>query len=120
MVKYEPESGVAVSTTDVPEVNEYEHVEPQLIPVGLLVIVPVAVLETFDTDKVYVPTLNEAVTLLAVDIRVVHTLLFVPLVESQPDQLVNCEPESGVAVRLTTVFVAYDAVPLVPLHDNVP
>ncbi|MBF0568855.1 MAG: hypothetical protein HQK95_08320 [Nitrospirae bacterium] len=119
----EPESGAAVSVTDVPELNEYEHVEPQLIPAGELVTVPVPVLEAFDTDRVYVggcEPVNIAVTLLAVDIRTVHTLLFEPLVESQPDQLVNCELESGVAVRLTTVFAVYDAVPVVLPHDNVP
>lgn len=39
----EPLSGAAVRVTDVPEVYEDEHVEPQLIPAGLLVIVPVPV-----------------------------------------------------------------------------
>ena len=35
-----PEAGVAVSVTDVPFVNGAEHVEPQLIPAGELVMLP--------------------------------------------------------------------------------
>ena len=36
-----PDTAVAVNLTDVPFVNLALHVDPQLIPVGLLVIVPV-------------------------------------------------------------------------------
>ena len=41
--KVEPEAAVAVSVSLVPELNDAEHVEPQLMPVGLLVIVPMPV-----------------------------------------------------------------------------
>lgn len=41
--KVEPESGVAVSWTVVPELKFAEHVEPQFIPDGLLTTVPVPV-----------------------------------------------------------------------------
>jgi len=46
-----PEVGVAVSVTDVPKVNDVEQVEPQLIPDGLLVTVPVPD-PTLLTDRV--------------------------------------------------------------------
>jgi len=38
--KIEPRPGVAVSVTVVPAANDVEHVNPQLMPVGLLVTVP--------------------------------------------------------------------------------
>ena len=46
-LKVDPEAGVAVSTTAVPLLNVAEQVEPQLIPAGLLVTVPVPVPESF-------------------------------------------------------------------------
>jgi len=47
-VKVEPETGAAVRVTDVPELKLAEQVEPQLMPLGLLVTMPepVPVLET--------------------------------------------------------------------------
>jgi hypothetical protein len=39
--KVEPAAGVAVRVTTVPLVNEATHVEPQEIPAGALVTVPV-------------------------------------------------------------------------------
>ena len=39
-VKVEPAAGVAVSVTAVPLVNEAEHVAPQEMPAGALVMVP--------------------------------------------------------------------------------
>ncbi|KJU86733.1 hypothetical protein MBAV_001070, partial [Candidatus Magnetobacterium bavaricum] len=44
-LKVEPESGVAVRVTGVLAAKEAEHVDPQLIPEGLLVTVPLPVLE---------------------------------------------------------------------------
>ena len=41
--KREPELGVAVSVTDVPELKLTLHVLPQLMPLGLLVTVPLPV-----------------------------------------------------------------------------
>jgi hypothetical protein len=38
--KVEPETGVAVSVTDVPDANEAPQVEPQLMPPEELVTVP--------------------------------------------------------------------------------
>ncbi|KJU85838.1 hypothetical protein MBAV_001968, partial [Candidatus Magnetobacterium bavaricum] len=45
-LKVEVESGVAVRVTDVLAAKESEHVGPQLIPGGVLVTVPLPVLET--------------------------------------------------------------------------
>ena len=45
--KADPEAAVAVSVTDVPLGKLAAHVEPQLIPDGLLVTVPVPVPESF-------------------------------------------------------------------------
>jgi hypothetical protein len=42
-VNVEPAEGVAVSVTEVPLVNDAEHVVPHAMPAGLLVIVPVPV-----------------------------------------------------------------------------
>lgn len=44
--KAELESAVAVNVTDVVDVYDDEHVEPQLMPCGELVIVPFPVLVT--------------------------------------------------------------------------
>ena len=49
---------------------------------------------------VYEHAANVAVTLFADVIETVHVL---PLVPSQPDQLVNVEPEEAVAVNVTLV-----------------
>ncbi|KJU86272.1 hypothetical protein MBAV_001537 [Candidatus Magnetobacterium bavaricum] len=58
-----------------------------------------------------------AVTLLANDIATVQVEL-VPV--QSPLQPVNVEPVLAVAVRVTDVSVAYMAVPVLPLHVNVP
>jgi hypothetical protein len=42
-VKVEPVAGVALSVTDVPELNEKEQVEPQEMPVGFDETVPAPV-----------------------------------------------------------------------------
>ncbi len=43
----EPEDGVAIKVTTVPEENDLEQLEPQLMPEGLLVTVPVPVPDLF-------------------------------------------------------------------------
>ena len=45
-LKIYPELGVAVSVTDVPELNDALQVLPQLMPIGLLVIAPLPELLT--------------------------------------------------------------------------
>src|SRR5262249_8824546 len=58
-----PEPGVAVSVTVVPELNDAEHVVGQLIPAGVLAIVPVPVPATVAVSaKVLGEDVNVAVT----------------------------------------------------------
>ena len=48
-----PAAGVAVNVRLVPDVNDAEHVVPQLIPAGELVIVPVVLPEVVEIVIVY-------------------------------------------------------------------
>jgi hypothetical protein len=96
--KVEPVPGVAVRVTLVPLEKEALHVEPQLIPLGLLVTVPVPARETLSTGD-EAPVLKLAVaeaSALRVSVQVV-----VP--EQPPDQPAKVEPAAGVAVRVMVV-----------------
>src|SRR5438552_3394315 len=62
-----PDAAAAVSVTVVPDVNDDEHVAPQLMPAGLLVTVPDPA-PVFDTDSAAVVTENVAVALFAASI----------------------------------------------------
>ncbi len=74
-----------VNVTLVPYANDAEHVDPQLIPDGLLETVPLPV-PIFDTDNVCGGnTLNVAVTDRACVIDTVHE----PVPEHDPDQPAN-------------------------------
>lgn len=50
-VKVEPEAGVAVRVTEVPLVKEALQAEPQLMPEGLLVMVPEPVVVTVSATE---------------------------------------------------------------------
>ena len=76
---------------------------PQLIPVGALLTVPVPVPALVTVKVCVVATLSKvAVTLFAALILSVQVVA-VPV--QAPDQLVNLEPEAGVAVKVTLVLV---------------
>ena len=77
--------------------KEKEHVEPQLIPAGLLVTVPVPLLVTL---SVYLGSeVKLALTLLAAFMVTTQT----PVPEQAPLQPLNCQPESGFTARVTLV-----------------
>ncbi len=118
LVNVEPEAAVAASTTDVPDVYDAVPVLPLHVIVPESAVTVPEPVPDFVTVRVYDGVkVNVAVTLLADDIETVHWL---PLVESQPDQLVNVEPEAAVAASTTDVPDVYDAVPVLPLHVIVP
>ncbi|HET9252662.1 MAG TPA: hypothetical protein VFP58_11155 [Candidatus Eisenbacteria bacterium] len=99
--KTEPEAGVAVKVTTVPDGKDLEQVEPQSIPAGLLVTVPVPVPDLF-TVRVTPPPelLNIAVTV----VFAVSVIVAVPVPEVPPPlQPAKTEPGAGVAVKVTTV-----------------
>jgi len=92
-------SAVAVKVTIVPSVYVAEQVDPQLMPAGELVTVPVPV-----PARLTLRVLSEEVKV-AVTLRVAFmaTVQVFPEVESQLLQLVKFELTSGVAVRVTIV-----------------
>jgi hypothetical protein len=102
----EPDSGVAVSFTDVPLRKPATQVVPQSMPVGLLVMVPAPVPALCKAIRIggFVK-LNVAVTE-SLAIRVtVHVA--VPL---QADHPANVAPDSGVAVSFTDVPLGNSAL----------
>lgn len=107
-----PVAGAAVSVTDVPEANGAEQVLPQLMPGTFEVTVPVPDLVTLAVNAGE----NEAVALRACDITSEHVVVE-PL--QSPDQPVNTEPEAAVAVSVTDVPAAREAVHDVP-HEMPP
>jgi hypothetical protein len=96
----EPESGVATKLTTVPLAKLAEHVVPQEIPEGVLVTVPVPV-PLLETVSVKDPAfaLKFALTDFAASMVTLHA----PVPVQAPLHPANVEPESGVAVRFTTV-----------------
>jgi hypothetical protein len=92
------EPGVAVNVTLVPDANWYEHVDPQLIPAGFDVTVPVPTPD-FVIVRVY-GILNVAVTFL-LEFIVIVIIVLVPV--ASPDHPPNVEDELGVAVNVTLV-----------------
>jgi hypothetical protein len=92
-------AGTAVKVTIVFSLKAAEQVEPQLIPAGLLEIVPLPVPD-LETLRMYVLRVNVAVTDLAASIRTRQVL--VPE-HSSPLQPVKDDPVAGVAVRTTVI-----------------
>jgi hypothetical protein len=109
--KLEPEAGVAVSVTAVPVAKDALQTEPQLIPAGLLVIVPepVPACDTLSTGSVAL-ALNVAVTAVLAERVKVHSE--VPV--HAPDHPANVEPVLGAAVRVTVEPLANDAEQVPP------
>lgn len=97
-VKVDPVSAVAVNETLVLDGNEYEQDDPQSIPVGLLITVPLPVppLLTFNVYEVDMSKL--AVTEMASVMLTVQTP--VP-VQPPPLHPVNVDPLPATAVRVT-------------------
>jgi hypothetical protein len=90
---------VAVSVTTAPVVKLSLQIDPQLMPVGNEVTVPVPA-PAFVTVRSYVPAVpNVAVTLRAALIVTVQ----LPVPEHAPLHPPKLEPEAGVAVNVTTV-----------------
>src|ERR1051326_8040489 len=96
----EPESGVAAKLTTVPLAKLAEHVVPQEIPEGVLVTAPVPV-PFLDTVRVKGPAF--AVKVALTDLAASMVTLQAPVPVQAPLQPAKVEPESGVAVRFTTV-----------------
>jgi hypothetical protein len=103
-VNVEPEAGVAVRVTDVPEVMETEHVEPQFTPPVLEVIVPLPA-PLFVTERVKIGAVLDTVTVTLDDVLVfpaaslatavsVWLALVTPMVFHVPEygEVVNSEP----------------------------
>src|ERR1043166_2290173 len=96
----EPESGVTAKLTTVPLEKFAEHVVPQEIPEGVLVTVPVPV-PLLATVRVKGP--GFAVKFALTDFAASIVTLHAPVPLQAPPQPANVEPESGAAVKLTTV-----------------
>jgi hypothetical protein len=108
-VNVEPLNAVAVKVTDVPLANEALQVAPQVMPDGLLVTVPLP----FPADvtvKVYICV---KLALTACAALIVTTQVPVPL-HPAPLQPVNVEPLNAVAVKVTDVPLANEALQVVP------
>ena len=124
--KAEPAAGAAVNVTLAFWLKLAVQVVPQLMPAGLLVIVPAPV-PALVTVNCTGTALKLAVTVFAAFMVTVQALA-VPV--QAPDQLVKVEPADGVAVRVTLAFrlkLAEQAVPqvmrvgeLVTVPDPVP
>lgn len=101
-MKVDPASGVAVNVTLALLVKAKEQVPPQLIPAGLLVIVPLPA-PSLATVSVFVPDESKvAVTDLAASIVTVQE----PVPEQAPLQPAKIELASGAAVSVTLVLLA--------------
>ena len=109
-VNVEPAAGVAVRVTTVPLVKPVEHVAPQEIPAGALVMLPLPAPD-FATVSVNEDCTNVAVTEAAAFIVTVH----VPVpVHPPPLQPVKVDPAAGVAVKVTAVPLANEAEQVAP------
>lgn len=93
--KFAPFDGVTIRVTLVPVVNDDEQAAPQLIPAGLLVMVPPQVEFTV---SVLVLRANVAVVDLAASISTIQVL---PVPLHAPAHPVNVEPDAAVAVSAT-------------------
>jgi hypothetical protein len=108
LAKTEPAAGAAVRVTAVPGVTDCEHVAPQLMPAGLLLVtVPVPV-PFFVTVKVTGVAVKVAVT------EAAAVTAHVPVPEHAPLQPAKVEPAAGAAVRVTAVPGVKDCAQLAP------
>src|SRR5262245_240721 len=107
----EPAACAAVRVTAVPDESDIEHVVPQLMPAGELVIVPLPVPALLTVSANEDGSANVAVTVRAALIGTVQVLA-VPA--QAPLQPVNVEPAAGAAVRVTAVPDESDIEHVVP------
>jgi hypothetical protein len=98
-VKPDSRSGLAVRVTTTLLAYEAEHVDPQLIPAGLDVTVPLP-RPLFVTVNVKNCRLKVAVTDFA---AIIDTVQVAPEIESQPLQPPKSEPAAAAAVSVTVV-----------------
>jgi len=110
-VNVEPTAGAAVRVTAVPDVNEVEHVVPQLMPAGELEIVPLPVPALLTVSANEDGSANVAVTFRAAFIVTVQVLA-VPV--QPPLQPVKVDPAAGAALSVTTVPDVNEVEQVVP------
>jgi hypothetical protein len=108
--KPESKSGDAVRTTVVPDKYDSEQSEPQLIPVGFEVTVPLPK-PVLKTDSVNCCSVNVAVTDFA---AFIVTVQVAPETLSHPLHPPKREPALAPAVSVTTVSLAYGSEQSVP------
>ena len=104
-VKLNPGFGVATTLTGVPSAKPAMHVEPQLMPAGIVVTTPPAPPATVSVTCD--PVTKVAPTLRAADIVTAHVAA-VP--EHAPLHPAKAAPGPGVAVRVTIVLAANAAL----------
>ena len=109
-VNVEPAAGAAVKVTTVPLVKPVEHVAPQEMPAGALVMLPLPAPDVA-TVSVNEDCTNVAVTEVAAFIVTVQEP---EPVQPPPLQPVNVEPAAGVAVKVTAVPLANAAEQVAP------
>src|SRR5258705_10858869 len=98
-VKVELGSGVAVKVTAGPLANGAEHVAPQVMPVGELVMVPVPV-----PDLLTVSVKDCCAKVAVTEVETLRVTVQVPVPEQPPPlQPEKVEPAAGGAVRVTEV-----------------
>lgn len=97
-VNTEPDAGVATRLTDVPDEYCAEQVAPQLIPAGLLVVVPVPV-----PAGVTVSVKSWAKFALRERFELIVTVHVPVPLHDEPLQPVKTKPAAGVAVNVTLV-----------------
>jgi hypothetical protein len=98
--KTEPAAGVAESVTPVPTGKLAEHVDPQAMPAGVLVTVPLPVPATLTVREVESLGTNVAVTVVVAASETEHEP--VPA-QPPPLQPVNAEPAAAAAESVTVV-----------------
>jgi hypothetical protein len=98
--KDQPGVGTALSVTTASAANEAVHVVPQLTPAGLLVTVPLPLVDTA-SEKLDARTgSNRAVTWYTTS-SLISLIVQEPDPEQTPLQPANCEPGSALAVNVT-------------------
>src|SRR6266850_340455 len=109
-VKVELASGVAVKVTVVALANGAEHVTPQAMPVGELVMVPVPV-----PDLLTVSVKDCCAKVAVTEVAALIVTAQVPVPEQPPPlQPVKVEPAAGAAVRVRAVPLANGAAHVAP------
>jgi DNA-binding protein YbaB len=100
LVKLEPMAGAAVRVTLLPEANSALQTNPQSIPLGLDVTVPLP----FPAGVTVRANVGVKVTVTVRGAVEIKTVQVDPEVESHPLQPVKVEPGMGLAVRVTLVL----------------